>query len=84
MIATLRRAGQFDPVQFFGARLTEINSTLGNPVHYTYTIVGRRRHEAVETAYFIGAASDETECFDARRFVASVTTVAKMSRRREN
>jgi hypothetical protein len=33
MIATLRRAGQFDPVQFFRTRLIQIKSVAANLAH---------------------------------------------------
>jgi hypothetical protein len=81
-VITLRRAGSFDPVQFFRVRLIQINSfpaNLAQDDQYWAGEGGKTFHNARN----IVSASSETECFDVRRFVASATIVAKMSRPRE-
>jgi hypothetical protein len=80
---TLRRAGRFDPVQFFGGDLIRINSNAANLAHkFQYWV-----DDGGQTVVFcplVASAIVGTACFDERRFVAFAIDVAKMPRYRQN
>jgi len=82
MIVTLRRAGRFDPVQFFRVDLIQIKSISANLAQGDQYWADDGQKPSIMPA-IIGSACAETSCFDVRRFVAFATIVAKMSRHRE-
>jgi hypothetical protein len=82
MIVTLRRAGRFDPVQFFRVDLIQIKSISANLAQGDQCWADDGQKPSIMPA-IIGSAGAETSCFDACGFFALATIVAKMSRHRE-
>jgi hypothetical protein len=83
IIVTLRRAGLFDPVQFFRTGLIQISSTSAKLAHKAHCRA-EDRGKTTDNTGLIASACGETPCFDVRRFIAFATIVAEMPRFHEN